>query len=163
MPVMRDEPSIGGGAEFSVFAEARFGTRAGGGWAAVTNTGGAEEWDRYAQGGNRVRAVVRADRRPGTADVLLPDHVGVRPLPYYVGARGLVRTLPALAVSVWRAVSDADAIVLRVPGVVGSLAALACRIQRRPYAVEVIGDPAEVLRCGTLGAFGRRLGRPPRT
>jgi hypothetical protein len=91
MPVMRDEPSIGGGAEFSVFAAARFGTRAGGGWAALTSTGGAEEWDRYAQGGNRVRA----DRRPGTADVPLPDHVGVRPLPYYVGPRGLFRTLPA--------------------------------------------------------------------
>jgi hypothetical protein len=68
---------VAAGTEFSVFAEARFGTHVGGGWAAITNTDGADAWERYAQGGNRVRAVVRADRRPGTAEVTLPDHVGV--------------------------------------------------------------------------------------
>jgi glycosyltransferase involved in cell wall biosynthesis len=146
--------------EYSVFAEARFGTRAGGGWAAVGATGGPLAWEKYARDGNRVRAVVRADHRPGTGTVELPDHVAVEPMPYYVGARGLVSTLPSLAAAVWRAVSAADTIVVRVPGVLGSLAALACRSQGRRYAVEVVGDPADVLRAGVLGATGRLLARP---
>jgi glycosyltransferase involved in cell wall biosynthesis len=39
----------------------------------------------------------------------------------------------------------------------GSIAAVACRLLRREYAVEVIGDPADVLRAGVLGSRGRRL------
>jgi glycosyltransferase involved in cell wall biosynthesis len=146
------------GREVSIFAESRFGTRASGEWAAMASNGGA--WDRYLRDGNRVRAVVRVDRRPGTAEVELPDGVDVVPLPYYVGVHGLVRALPALTVAVWRAVARAETIVVRAPGVLSSLAAIACRVLRRRYAVELIGDPVDVLRSGALGATGRRLAGP---
>jgi glycosyltransferase involved in cell wall biosynthesis len=149
-----------GGRTLSIFMEARFGTRACGEWAAITLNGSPALWDRYLSDVDRVLAVARTDRRPGTAEVELPDRVDVVPLPYYVGLGGLVRALPGLTVSLWRAVAAAERIVLRAPGAVSLLAALVCRLRRRRYAVELIGDPVEVLRCGALGATGRRLAAP---
>jgi glycosyltransferase involved in cell wall biosynthesis len=140
---------------YSVFSEARFGRDADGRWAAIDRANGGRAWHRYTANGNRVRLVVRADSQPGSGVVPVQDDVHVLPMPYYVGLPGLIRRFIPLAMSVRRAVADADRVVLRVPGVIGSLGAVACRVSRRRYAVEVVGDPADVLASGVLGAVGR--------
>lgn len=146
------------GSSCTVFTEARFARHADGGWSALDPANAAEPGDRYARAGRRVRIVARTCERPGAVDP--PDGVELVPLPWYVGGRGLVRNVVPVTAAVWRAVRDADAVVLRLPGAVGSLAALACRVLRRRYAVEVVGDPADVLRAGVLGRAGRMLTRP---
>ncbi len=78
------------------------------------------------------------------------------PLPYYLGAGGLLRALPRTVPAVVRAVARADRLVLRLPGAVGTLAAAAAAVLNRRYAAEVVGDPAEVLAAGSLGGAGRR-------
>jgi glycosyltransferase involved in cell wall biosynthesis len=143
----------------SVFGEARFGRDRSGRWAATDRANGGDAWDAHTMGG-RVRLVVRADPRPGTGSVPLAPGVEVVPLPHYVGPAALVRRLLPLTVAVWRAVLAADVVVLRLPGVVGVIAATACRLTRRRYAVEVVGDPADVLAAGVLGRPGRWLSRP---
>lgn len=106
---------------------------------------------------NQVRVIARGDFGRLADTVPLPAGVTLVPLPYYAGAAGLVRQVVPVAVAVARAVTSADTIILRVPGAVGSIAAVVCRLLRREYAVEVVGDPADVLRAGVLGPAGRYL------
>ena len=137
---------------YSLFCEARFGRSADGGWAGAD---GASPWGRYLRRGDSLRVVARADERRGTGNTPLPDGVRLIPLPYYVGFRQLAAQAAQLTVSTARAVRDAEVIILRLPGVIGSVAAAACLLSRRRYAVEVVGDPREVLAAGVLGAGGR--------
>jgi glycosyltransferase involved in cell wall biosynthesis len=74
-----------------------------------------------------------------------------------VGVRGLASALPRLGVAIVREVVRAEIVVLRLPGMIGFLAAYACRILGRRYAVEVVGDPVAVLASGSLGRTGRLL------
>lgn len=137
---------------YSVFCEARFGRGANGGWAAVDGVG---SWDRYLRFGCGLRVAARADQQFGTGTVPLPAELRLVPLPYYVGVRQLAAHAVRLAGSIALAVRTADVIVLRLPGVIGSLAAAACLLMRRRYAVEVVGDPREVLAAGVLGRGGK--------
>lgn len=140
----------------SVFAEARVGLDGEGHWAAKDAANGPGSWLRYrrVRSYGEVRAVVRADRQRGSGHIPLPG-VTVKPLPYYVGLPGLLRAGGPLALEVWRQVGGAERIILRLPGVIGGLAAVACRLRRRRYAVEVVGDPVDVLAAGVLGRWGR--------
>jgi glycosyltransferase involved in cell wall biosynthesis len=143
--------------EISIFTETRFAKRPDGRWSALDPASRGQRWDRYTQDGDTVRVVARADWRPSAGSAPVPDEVTLVPLPYYVGVRGLVRKLLPVMRSVTRAVTQAETIVLRVPGVMGSIAAFVCWLLRRNYAVEVVGDPADVLRAGVLGRLGNRL------
>ncbi|HET6500110.1 MAG TPA: glycosyltransferase [Amycolatopsis sp.] len=141
----------------SMFTESHFGRRPDGRWTALDPTTWGRKWDRFALDGNQVRVIGRADQRMIAESAPVPGGITVLPLPWYTGAAGLVRRFPSLVRAVARAVVDADTIVLRVPGVVASIAAYLCVLLRRAYAVEVVGDPADVLRAGVCGALGRRL------
>ncbi|MET0234180.1 MAG: glycosyltransferase [Kibdelosporangium sp.] len=139
----------------SLFVEARFGRTGDGQWAAREHASGPQAWSRYLVNGNQLRVVARADSRAGSAHLALPRDVRISPLPYYVGLTSLVRTLPRLVWSVFRAVARAEVVILRLPGVIGSLAVLAAWMLRRRYAVEVVGDPYDVLTAGVLGRGGK--------
>jgi glycosyltransferase involved in cell wall biosynthesis len=141
----------------SLFVEARFGMDVDGAWAAVERASGGTGWSRYALGTSDLRLVARANRRAGTGSSPLGEGVTLAPLPYYVGMRGLARAWPRVAVAVLREVAGAETVIVRVPGVIGALAAVACRVLRRRYAVEVVGDPVAVLASGALGRAGRLL------
>jgi glycosyltransferase involved in cell wall biosynthesis len=143
--------------------EARFGRDGTGRWAAVDAVLGAAAWSRYLADGARLRIVARADTRLGAGTHPLPDGVEVVALPSYAGLAGLVRALPRLVVAVGRAVARADVLVVRVPGAVGTLAALAAAVLRRRYAAEVVGDPYDVLSADVLGTAGRSGAGPART
>lgn len=141
----------------SIFTESRFGRRPDGRWTALDPSTWGEKWDRYALDGNQVRVVARGEQRRVAESAPVPGGVSVVALPCYAGPSSLLRTLPRLVVAVARAVAEADTVVLRVPGVVGSIAGIMCRLLRRDYAVEVVSDPAEGLRAGVFGPLGRRL------
>jgi glycosyltransferase involved in cell wall biosynthesis len=143
----------------TVCTDARFGRDVAGRWASVDAAMGTEAWSVYTADG-RAHLVARADTRPASARHPLSGDIDLSPLPYYVGGAGLVRTLPRLVPAVVRAVAGADTLVLRLPGVVGLLAAAAAVVLRRRYAAEVIGDPEQVLATGALGAPARRAAGP---
>lgn len=68
----------------------------------------------------------------------------------YVGPWEYLRNLGRLRSAVRRAVADADAYILRVPGAIGDLAIHEVRHLGRVYAVEVVGDPWDALSTGSL-------------
>ena len=73
-------------------------------------------------------------------------------VPDFVGVRGLASSAGAVTRSVVSAVWASDVTLLRAPGVMATAGYLAARAMRRPYAIEVVGDPAE-----SLPAADRRL------
>ncbi|WP_225853940.1 glycosyltransferase [Micromonospora sp. AMSO31t] len=100
------------------------------------------------------------------------DGVEVWPLPYYLGFRGYLQRRWAVARSVTAAADRRDGVILRVPSPIGSLLAAARDRARLPYALEVIGDPYDVLAPGVVRhplrpllqvASTRRLRRQCRT
>ncbi|WP_409073702.1 glycosyltransferase [Micromonospora chalcea] len=110
-------------------------------------------WRRYLVAFDRVRVAARVrdvDRRPEAAARVDGDGVEVWALPYYVGPRGYLLGRRAIAAAVSAAAEPADAVVLRVPSPIGSLLARARSRARLPYALEVIGDPYDVLAPGVV-------------
>ncbi|PPA60004.1 glycosyltransferase [Micromonospora chalcea] len=110
-------------------------------------------WRRYLVAFDRVRVAARVrdvDRRPEAAARVDGDGVEVWALPYYVGPRGYLLGRRAIAEAVSAAAEPADAVVLRVPSPIGSLLARARSRARLPYALEVIGDPYDVLAPGVV-------------
>jgi glycosyltransferase involved in cell wall biosynthesis len=75
-------------------------------------------------------------------------------LPDYNGPWEYLRTFPKLKALVRQAVLQSEAYLLRVPGLVGRTAWLEINRLRRPYALEVVGDPWDALGPGTVpGVF----------
>jgi len=74
--------------------------------------------------------------------------VTVVSLPYYIGPWQFARRYPALRRYVHDAVLPPAAVILRVPGTIGTLVEKELRSAGRPFAVEVLGDPQEVFKPG---------------
>lgn len=110
-------------------------------------------WSRYFSTFERVRLLARVldvpERQPSWLRVD-GDRVDVATVPHYVGPREYLLR----AVDVERAVRAAldarprDAVILRVPGTIGSVAARSLRAARRPFGLEVVGDPFDVFAPG---------------
>ncbi|MEU7932772.1 glycosyltransferase [Micromonospora echinofusca] len=110
-------------------------------------------WRRYLVAFDRVRIAARTrdvPEAPAGAARVDGDGVEVWPLPYYVGLGQYVRRRRALARAAASAAGPGDAVILRVPSPVGSLLAMARERARLPYALEVIGDPYDVLAPGVV-------------
>jgi glycosyltransferase involved in cell wall biosynthesis len=139
-----------------IFVEARFSRSAASPrWSAEDIASGESEWRPYQERFGVVAVAARARSVAGGTSGADLEDVQLIPLPYYRGHWQLLRRLPALYLAADRAVRETAVTMVRLPGPVGSLAVLACRIRRRPYAVEVVGDPREVLRSGAGGRTGR--------
>lgn len=74
------------------------------------------------------------------------DDVSVEPLPIYKGLGGFLKALPSLLWRLNAASERADAITVRLPGMIGSLLAFFCWIRGIPYSVHMVGDPDQVLK-----------------
>jgi glycosyltransferase involved in cell wall biosynthesis len=144
----------------ALFGEFRFGRDALGRCASPDAATAAWAWARYTRRGDRLTIVARTSDEPDTARCAIEgDGTVVRPLPDYRGATGLLRALPSLVRAVTREVVGADVVILRLPGAIGSIAGAVCAVLRRGYAVEVVGDPFDVLASGTLGRVGKATAR----
>jgi glycosyltransferase involved in cell wall biosynthesis len=150
------------GARCCVVSDARFSRRGSAYWAPRNNfpTG---HWHELLSVFDEVTIFARAreanlDVPP---DVVLPRGTSVREAPYYVGVAGLVRKLPALLRSVWRLTREDRVFLLRGPGFLSILAALALSLRRKAYCVELLGDSGESLLFSTsrMRAVWARLAR----
>jgi phosphatidyl-myo-inositol dimannoside synthase len=103
-------------------------------------------WRRYLGAFDEVEVVARVGDR-ATAAGIAAESTGVRfvALPDARGLAQVAAVSPRSLMLVASAVRGADAVVLRVPGVIAMLGWLAARLCRIPYGVEVVGDPAESL------------------
>lgn len=90
-----------------------------------------------------VPAAARAVEGPGVTLLSAPD---------FVATRGLVRAAPGLAAAAWRAARWGDVFLLHAPGVMATALRPALALARKPYGVEVVGDPR-----GSLDGAGRVL------
>jgi glycosyltransferase involved in cell wall biosynthesis len=77
----------------------------------------------------------------------------------YRGPWQFLRMLPELKARVRQAVAQCDAFILRVPGLVGRVAWREITRVGKPYAVEVVGDPWDVLGPGTWPSLFRPVFR----
>jgi phosphatidylinositol alpha-1,6-mannosyltransferase len=71
-------------------------------------------------------------------------------LPDYTGPTEYLRNFVQLRSAIRKAVSNSDAYILRLPGVIGNLAAREIRRLGKGYAVEVVADPWDVLSPGAV-------------
>jgi glycosyltransferase involved in cell wall biosynthesis len=107
-------------------------------------------WQRYLEVFDPVKLLARARPEavppPGWKKASGP---GVQPiaLPHFVGAAGLMRALPALQPLIRGALAQSEAVMLRLPCGIGDQVWRALG-GRRPYGVEVVGDPYEVFAPG---------------
>lgn len=95
-----------------------------------------------------LRLVLRVEERdpPTEAVTWIADHdVSIEPLPGFKGVGGFIKTFPALVRRLNRAAAKADALMVRLPGPIGSLHAFFCWLRRTPYTVHMVGDPHQVL------------------
>jgi phosphatidylinositol alpha-1,6-mannosyltransferase len=117
---------------------------------------GNEIWSRYVEvfGPVTVIARVEAANAVGSSatEITLPD-VEITAIAHYLGPIGFVRHLPKVLTTFLRAVRGVDAMVVRAPGTLAVLAVVALWLRRRPFAVEVVGDPVDVFGAGIGGRF----------
>jgi|CXWL01.1.fsa_nt_gi glycosyltransferase involved in cell wall biosynthesis len=108
-------------------------------------------WKRYLDVFEEVCVVarVRQAASPPTASVRADGlALTFKPLPYYIGPWQFARRYHALRCAVRDAVRPPAAVILRVPGTIGTLVEEAVRDTGRPFAVEVVGDPRQVFKPG---------------
>ncbi|AWB91196.1 glycosyltransferase [Aeromicrobium chenweiae] len=120
---------------------------------------GAPFWERYLQAFDEVVVLARVDDRDhGSGVPVEGPGVRVHPLPYYEGVAGLARTYPRLRRAIHEAAAGSEAVLLRAPGPISSLLHRGLA-SGRPYAVELVGDPHEVLSSmgPVAGLAGRRV------
>jgi glycosyltransferase involved in cell wall biosynthesis len=120
-------------------------------------------WDRYLAVFDEVRVVARVldvDRPPAGALRVDGDGVHVWAVPYYVGPGQYLTRWRSVRRAVRHAAADGDAVIVRAPSPIGTPLAAHRRRRGRPYALEVVGDPAEVFAPGVTGHPLRPLFRP---
>ncbi|QOJ14231.1 MAG: glycosyltransferase family 4 protein [Planctomycetia bacterium] len=117
-------------------------------------------WRRYLDVFDRVRVVARVrpiDAAPADWQPVTGEGVEVAPLPFVRGAWGWVRNLRAMRSAARSAIEPRDAVMLRAPGEVACCVDTWLWKQRRPYGVEVVGDPRELFAPGAVRSPFRPL------
>ncbi len=110
-------------------------------------------WERYLEVFGEVRVIARL-----APDQVLPGQevrsdgpdVSFAPIPYFTGPWQYVRRRAAVSAAVALALDNRHAVVLRLGSIVANAAWPALHRSRRPYAVEVVGDPWEVFAPGVV-------------
>lgn len=112
-------------------------------------------WRRYLDVFDRVTIVARArtvDDVPAGGKPVLGDDVTFCAVPWYVGPRQYLASARSVRRTIREAIAPTDAVIVRLPGQVGAVVVSTLRraAPRRPYGVEVVGDPAEVFARGAV-------------
>lgn len=104
-------------------------------------------------------ARVRKSSSAAGTELVNGPNVSVHGLPDFSGLREYAVNSLVLRRHVRQAVAECDAYILQAPGVVGRLVWRELRRSRRPYAMNVMGDPWDALGPGTLGSWLRPVYR----
>lgn len=118
-------------------------------------------WSRYLDAFDDVLVLARVTNREPKENEQRADGPGVsfRPLPDYTGpwqylqVRGHARTIAR------QAIAECSAYLLRVPGLVSQMVWREIVQAKRPYALEVVGDPWDALSQGTWPNISRPIFR----
>jgi phosphatidylinositol alpha-1,6-mannosyltransferase len=105
-------------------------------------------WDRYLTVFDRVRVLARVQdvddshvrKNHKRVD---GDRVSFTPVPFYVGPLGFAKGYLAIRRAIAAALVPGEAVILRVPGTIGTIAAGILRARGQPFSLEVVGDPWE--------------------
>lgn len=121
---------------------------------------GNEIWSRYVEVFGPITVIARVEvvhaPPPSATEVTLPN-VMIAPVSSYLGPIDFVWQLPKVLKSFLRAIRGADAMIVRAPGTFSILAVLALWLRRRPFAVEMVGDPIDVIAAGIGGRIAPLL------
>ncbi len=151
---LRTPPSAPG--PIRIFTEARLYDDGAGGVVALDRASSSGAWTSYVAHLEAVQLAARVG--PANPRAHLPiGEIPIYRLPFYQGPRQLISRLPQVIKAVASSTSEARLCIFVLPGPLGSIGAAWCRVRRRRYAVEVIGDPVQVLRSGVIGPVGSHL------
>jgi glycosyltransferase involved in cell wall biosynthesis len=108
---------------------------------------GDELWSEQLLVFDTIRIAARVRDVEGTASGTLLENpkVSLDGLPYYRGVQQFILRLPPLLAAIWKISGNDGAFLLRLPGAAGTLMALALRLRRKPYAVQLVGNPSDAL------------------
>jgi glycosyltransferase involved in cell wall biosynthesis len=123
---------------------------------------GSRFWERYLSAFEEVVVLARVKQLGAGPSMLAPacgPRVRFHDLPDYLGPWQYLQNLRVLRLEVESAVRGADAFVLRVPGAIGQLAWESLRRLGRPYALEVVADPWDILSPGATRSSVRPIMR----
>jgi len=105
-------------------------------------------WDRYLTVFDQVRVLARL--RDVEASAVSPswkrvdgDRVSFTAVPYYVGPLGFARSYPSIRRAIAAGLVPGEAVILRAPGTLATIAAGILRARGAPFSLEVVGDPWE--------------------
>lgn len=104
-------------------------------------------WQRYLDVFDEVHVVARVrdvERQPEYALVANGPNVLFRAVPYFVGPWQFVAQHRQVRRVLRAAMETRGAVILRVPGTIGTYLAKQLQQDGRPYGVEVVGDPYDV-------------------
>jgi glycosyltransferase involved in cell wall biosynthesis len=115
-------------------------------------------WSRYLDVFDDVLVLARVTKREPRENEQRADGPGVsfRPLPNYTGPWQYLQVRHHARVIARHAVAECSAYLLRVPGLVSQMVWREIVQAKKPYALEVVGDPWDALRPGTW----RHISRP---
>ena len=119
-------------------------------------------WRRYGDVFGEVRLLARVREVKGVPRSWFKvDGAGVRLVraPHYIGPLRFAIRTPSIAWAVWRATAPRQAVILRGPGMLSSCVRPFLRLRRRPYGLEVVGDPLDVFAPGAVEHPLRRIFR----
>ena len=119
-------------------------------------------WDRYLDVFDEVAIVARAQRVESPRDNWhRVDGDGVRlvPVPYYVGPASFLTRAGAVRRVVEEAMAEADAVILRAPGTLSNVSFRFLCETKRPFGLEVVGDPHDIFASGVVRHPARILFR----
>jgi glycosyltransferase involved in cell wall biosynthesis len=119
-------------------------------------------YQRYLTVFDRVRVVARVrevSEPPARAKRMDGSGVESSPVPYYVGPVQFLKRAWAVRSAVRHSVEATDAVIMRVSGTMANLLEPTLAASKRPYGLEVIGDPYDVYAPGAVNHPMRRLFR----
>ncbi|MGQ9592131.1 MAG: glycosyltransferase [Planctomycetota bacterium] len=118
-------------------------------------------WERYLEVFEEVLVCARVKEGEGAGARADGPGIDFFPVPHYVGPFGFALRFSAVRRAVRKALVKPGAVILRVPSWLAAIGRGALRRERRPYALEVVGDPYDVFSPGAvrhlLSPFFRRL------
>jgi glycosyltransferase involved in cell wall biosynthesis len=117
----------------------------------VWTSGSLSFWSRYLEVFDSVRIVARVRDVAVSPPGLRPINRGsisFTSVPDYLGPEQYLLRVTRVAAATAKAVQNGDAVILRVPGRIGTCVESHLRKMRRPYGVEVVGDPYDVFAPG---------------
>jgi glycosyltransferase involved in cell wall biosynthesis len=117
----------------------------------VWDSGSLSFWNRYLAVFDSVRIVARVRNAPDPPPgfrLLSGPNITFAEVPDYLGPEQYLLRLTSVTAATAKAVQNNDAVILRVPGRIGTCVESQLRKMRRPYGVEVVGDPYDVFAPG---------------